>query len=279
GDTLRGPANQPFDDDVPPASGAISNDFTAAYVSGFYRTDVWSADSRLEMRHSDTEDRYGWYSGMYREEIEGHGLSFHSDFIYSDLSSGLETIAADIRLGWAFRPWDSEWIVLNRLDLVYDETSGGGNDFDTWRLINNTHANWRWNLDNQLGLHYGAKYVRTNVTDMTFTGFTDIIGVDYRRDLGKRWDVGGHFDLLHSWNSDVFDYGFGLDVGFNVATNMWFSLGYNFSGFDDDDFSQSRYTAQGPYLRFRIKADQQNLSELRKTMAPTHSTDKKKSWP
>jgi opacity protein-like surface antigen len=58
------------------------------------------------------------------------------------------------------------------------------------------------------------------------------------------------------------DYGFGLDVGYNVRDNMWLTLGYNLAGFDDSDFAQARYTAQGPYLRFQIKADQHFLKRI-----------------
>ena len=38
--------------------------------------------------------------------------------------------------------------------------------------------------------------------------------------------------------------------------NAWVSLGYNLLGFQDEDFSAADYTAQGPFVRFRIKFDQ-----------------------
>jgi len=40
------------------------------------------------------------------------------------------------------------------------------------------------------------------------------------------------------------------------------TLGYNLKGFHDSDFSQARYTAQGPYLRFSVKADQHALRRI-----------------
>ena len=43
---------------------------------------------------------------------------------------------------------------------------------------------------------------------------------------------------------------------------MWISVGYNFDGFRDDDFEASRYTAQGPYIKFRMKADQDTFKDL-----------------
>ncbi len=47
-----------------------------------------------------------------------------------------------------------------------------------------------------------------------------------------------------------------IDVGYNVVTNFWLTLGYNFAGFDDKDFAQACYTAVGPFLGFTFKADQ-----------------------
>jgi hypothetical protein len=58
------------------------------------------------------------------------------------------------------------------------------------------------------------------------------------------------------------DYSVGLDLGTTIAKNVWISVGYNFAGFRDADFSASRHTAQGPYLSIRIKADQDTFKDL-----------------
>ena len=52
-------------------------------------------------------------------------------------------------------------------------------------------------------------------------------------------------------------------MGFQLAKNIWLSLGYNFDGFDDRDFSDASYTAQGPYLQFRMKFDQNSGEEIK----------------
>jgi len=43
--------------------------------------------------------------------------------------------------------------------------------------------------------------------------------------------------------------------------NAWISVGYNLVGFEDKDFSSAAYTAQGPYVRFRMKFDQQTVRD------------------
>jgi hypothetical protein len=40
------------------------------------------------------------------------------------------------------------------------------------------------------------------------------------------------------------------------------SLGYNFAGFSDSDFSASDYTAQGIFLKYRFKFDQHSIEDL-----------------
>jgi len=74
-------------------------------------------------------------------------------------------------------------------------------------------------------------------------------------------DVGLHGSLLHSWNSGQFDYSVGASIGYAVMENTWVSLGYNLVGFEDEDFSAAQYTAQGVFLRFRVKFDQQSVKE------------------
>jgi hypothetical protein len=43
------------------------------------------------------------------------------------------------------------------------------------------------------------------------------------------------------------------------------SLGYNFTGFEDADFSAASFKGHGPFLRFRIKADQESLRAMLKS--------------
>ena len=53
-----------------------------------------------------------------------------------------------------------------------------------------------------------------------------------------------------------------VSTGYSVFKNAWISVGYNFSGFDDRDFSDANYTVQGPYLQFRFKFDDSTAKEI-----------------
>jgi len=60
----------------------------------------------------------------------------------------------------------------------------------------------------------------------------------------------------HSWNSDNFEYSLGGSIGYQAMTNTWISVGYNWFGFEDEDFTLADATAEGVYVRFRVKFDQ-----------------------
>ena len=173
-----------------------------------------------------------------------------------------ESTEAVGRFAWAFRPDSSRWIVFDRLELKYDDHAGVANAFESSRIVNNLHANWQLDPSLQLGLQYGARFVSSTYEGDDYAGVSDIVGLDLRRQMNRRYDFGVHLAALHSWESDVIDYSSGLDVGVTFAKNIWVSLGYNFAGFRDADFSASRHTAAGPYLQIRIKADQDTFRDL-----------------
>lgn len=260
--TIRGADLERFDDDRELASGSLRDDFVAVFLGTMYQSEFWSTNSRIEYRDSDAEERLTLLSGWYREPRLGHGMSAGFALQQSDRSDATSTLSADLRMGWAYRVADSRWSFLDRIDLIYEDSTSTGGEQRSWRLVNNFNANRRLNASSQLSLQYAFKYVRAEFGSQDFTGYTDLIGVDFRKGFRDKWDAGIHTSTWHSWRSKVIDYGFGADVGYNVRDNLWLTLGYNVAGFHDADFTAARYTAQGPYLRISIKADQQTLKDI-----------------
>ncbi|MEL7186105.1 MAG: OmpA family protein [Pseudomonadota bacterium] len=261
-ETLVEAGGRQFDPDRELSTGTINEDFSSAFFGAMYTSELWSANSRIETRNSDAEDRLSLLVGWYRQPTEGHGLSAGLTMFQSERVSGGDMAQANFRFGWAYRKANSRWSFLSRTDLVFDALDTGANDEKSWRFINNFNANRRISAASQLSLQYAFKYVRSNFDSMSLTGYTDLIGVDFRHGFRDRWDAGISASIYNSYNSNVMDYGIGADVGYNVGKNMWLTLGYNFEGFDDDDFAAARYTAAGPFLRFTIKADQHLLKRI-----------------
>ena len=260
--TVRGAAASPFNPNAAMSSGSLNGDYLAAFMGATFRGKFWTFASRVENRHSDQEDRRLFTGGFYREPIAGHAFAMSTTWFDSQFATGADTMASEMQLAWAYRPVTSAWIVLNRLDLKQESQSDLFGEFESARIINNLNSNWQLNPWMQLGLQLGARYVRSTFDDERYSGLSSLYGVDMRRDLTERFDVGLHGTMLSSLESGVSETAVGVDVGYALAKNVWMSIGYNFTGFRDDDFEASRYTAQGPFIKFRMKVDQETFKDL-----------------
>lgn len=260
--TLRDSRTLPFNPNAPLASGSLDDDFFATFLGVLYRKTDWTFTSRVEYRNSDLEERITYAGGLYREPVAGQALSMTAFITDSNLTLGTDSVTSDIRFGWAYRPTAKRWMLLDRLDLIYDEQSAVAGKIDSRRIVNNLNANWQLDDRTQFGVQYGSRYARSTYDGVAYDGYSDLVGLDLRRDLNRRYDIGLHTTVLHSWDAGVAEYALGVDLGVTFAKNVWVSFGYNVAGFDDRDFSAARYTDQGPFIKLRIKADQDTFKDL-----------------
>jgi len=257
--TIKEPGNTPINVNVPAASGS-TEDFIAVSLGANYKHESWSWTSRIEVRDADTEDKWGIYTGIVGEPKPGLGVSARLQSFQTEAITGEEGAKSDLRLGLVYRPLSRRWTILNRTDFVLDEQTGGTSDHDNQKFVNNLLLNYR-TKGIQISPYYGAKYSRDTIDSKIYSGYTDTLGIELRHDLNKRWDIGAHANILRSHEYDQHEYSYGLSLGFTPYTNMWFSLGYNWDGFEDNDFSLAGYTAEGPYLKLRFKFDQKSVRD------------------
>ncbi|MFA6471250.1 MAG: hypothetical protein WCU00_04330 [Candidatus Latescibacterota bacterium] len=256
--SLKHSGNTSFDSDVSSASGT-KNNFTAVSLGTNYHEKTWSWTNRIETRYSQTDDKWGVISGIYGEPKEGLGLSGSAQIFRTDYKVGNKTNSGNIRIGLAHRPKNSQWIVLNRLDLIQESSLINKTDLLNRRIVNNLNTNYEFNTKTQLSFQYVSKYVLDTVNSEQYKGYMDIFGVEMRNCLTKRFDFGIRSSILHSWDSSQIDYSAGFSFGVNILDNIWLSAGYNFCGFQDSDYSRENFSAQGPYLQFRTKFDQNTI--------------------
>lgn len=270
--------------------GALTEDFVAVSGGAQYRRDLWIWNVRAEGRQSDSSDRFGFTTGFLRQVHDGVAMSASLQAFSQRNTDGSVGLLANAQLSWARRPAGSEWSMLEKLELRLDSLrSGNGEslfghntlathgDARSARVVNNlvlNHASDAWRaadggdgvgdvLDlyqrSQLSLYYGSKYVIDSFDGDEYTGYTDLLGVEWRFDVKPRVDVGLRASVIHSWSQDTFAWAFGPSVGFRPFKNAWVSAGYNLRGFNDRDFEASHYTAKGAYLVFRLKFDQRTF--------------------
>ena len=277
-----------------PAVGTMTSDFNALFVGASYDQKDWAMNGRLETLSSDQQTTRNVFAGFYRTLSEGQAFSASLQAFHSDIKPGGSSDNADGRLGYAFRPFDSRWSWLEQLDFIYADQQGlqslpqfasstgvaasqqsaatlanspqtvasYGIDMKNWKLVNNLQQNYTLDGRYQFSLYYGSKYARFAFATGSYTGYTDLIGGEFRYDIRPKWDVGFVANREDSYSAHVVQYSYGLETGWDVGTNMWLSLGYNFAGFYDQDFTANHYTAKGVFLRFRFKFDQDTVKEM-----------------
>jgi hypothetical protein len=262
--TLRSPGAPPFNDNVPTAQGS-TEDFTAVSFGTTYHAPSYTVNNRVEARTADLEDKYGVIVNWERNLKGGIGYSATTKVFQTERTDGSDLLDGDIRFSIAYRPLQSRWITLNRLDFKFNaNTDILGYKTRQRKLIDNFATNWLVDDRNQVAFNAGLKYVIDNFDQLEYTGTTALLGTEYRHDLNDHFDVGVHAHTRYSANSSVYQYSTGVSFGWNMTRNIWLSLGYNFDGFEDNDFSAAGYTATGPYVRFRVKFDQDTAGDVMK---------------
>ena len=257
--TVRHPGAVPFGVTLP-SSSASSEDFTAVSLGASYQQDAWSWTSRIEHRNAESEHKWGLYTATAGEPGDGTGLSARLQVFDTEFTAGGDSRSAELRLGMVRRPTASRWTLLDRLDLGIETQNGNVLDQDNWKIVNNLLLNYH-RSSYQASLYHGAKFSRDRIDGVTWSGFTDSYGMEVRRDLGKRWDIGARASLLHGWDDGYVDYSYGVSIGYSPATNLWVSLGYNHDGYDDEDFDLAGHTGRGAFVRLRLKFDQQSVRD------------------
>ncbi len=142
---------------------------------------------------------------MSRQLDDGKVVSGSFALLESQQSDGSTMNQGDLRFGAAWRPLESDWIFLNRLDLVFNENKDTTFDTTTRKIVENMNANYsptgRW----QLALQLGLKYSLDDVGGEDYFGTTSLTGAEYRFDLTDRWDIGVRGSMLHSFGTQTIE--------------------------------------------------------------------------
>ncbi len=254
------PTNAPVAPLTPMGTAAADlEDYTALFTGAGYDDGAWSWRGRIETRFGELDNRYGLTSGIYHELDAANTMAGTLRVNLQDFDSGDAMDDATLGFGWAYRPLRDRWILLDQLDLVWEKKRDAYFALEGHRIVNNFNSNVQIDERNQLGMQYAAKYVLDTIDSTRYTGYTDIVGLEFRHDLTREWDVGARTSILHSWRADQRDESYGVFVGWSPMDNVWISLGWNFKGYRDADFSGAQYRDEGLNLAFRIKFDQDSV--------------------
>ncbi len=244
--------------------GSPSGDYTTATVGVAYQEALWSANGRIEIRNASLDQQKNLQIGIQRQLAEGRSMAAGLTLRSATGATG-STRDGDLRWSYAYRPVESRWVWFDRADYISQSSQALASTIKGAKLVNNLNANYRPNPRTQISLQYGAKYVIDAIDGVDYKGYTDLIGVEFRRDVSRDWDVGVFASMLRSVTAGVRDYGMGASLGYQVMTNVWLALGYNLRGLDDRDFNGGSYSARGLFLALRMKVDQDTFGLNRRS--------------
>ena len=264
---------------------SLTEDFMAATGGASYRAGDWSWNARAEYRDGETVNRYGLTTALLRQIGEGSALGGQFTFTQASQTGGASTRAIDLEASWAHRPADSNWSWLEKIEVREDRVRGalaGGTapigpgimtvdgNATSRRIINSFSLNYtpvgkrdgQFSERGEYGLFWGTRYVSERIGPDDIAGWSNVIGLDAKFDLGERFDIGVSGTVRAGTGADSVAWSGGPKLGITPFDNGYLSLGYNFAGFSDRDFEDSRYTRSGPFLSFSMKIDQTSFAAL-----------------
>ncbi len=269
----------------------LFEDFTAVTLGGTWRAGRWTASGRGEYRAGRLADRHGLTFGVIRQIGEGRSLGGNLVWTRASAPGGASSEVIDAGLTFAHRPDGSDFALLGRVEYRSDAVTGAvagqtgpvgrtaldvTGDAVSRRLVGAVSANWsprtregagQWS---EIGLFLGTRYGLDRVEGLDLAGLAMLAGIDARIGLGERIDIGGSASIRANLTDGSLAYAFGPQASFVVAEGTLLSVGYNFSGFRDPDFSLDRPLDQGVFagLRFKFDADTLGLDSRGNPEAP-----------
>lgn len=264
-------------------SGALTEDFLAVTAGATWRDARWSITGRAEYRDGENENRYGLALGALRQIGEGRAVGASFNWFTATAHNGTATRTINAQLAWAHRPVDSEIAFLDKLEVRHDQVTnavagergplgldlGVVGDARSTRIINSLSFNWTprgsgngWLDRSEIALFWGTRYTSDRYGRDDVKGWSNVLGADIRFDLGERFELGMAGTVRLGLDADAVSYAGGPQLGFRPFDNGWLQLGWNLVGFNDRDFSQNRYTRDGPYVTAKFKFDQESLAGL-----------------
>lgn len=239
----------------------LSSDSTAASLGVEYlKNPNWKAVARIEARWSDQSDTILNNLGAaykYSDDVTLLAKNVVSLTDSKNDSSG-DRLIDRFQLGLAYRDTEhNRFDALAKVEYRYDDNKTDlSNPYLKHVYIFSNHLNYHPTRDLTLSSQYAVKNVETTFSGLASTGMTHMFSARAMYDINERWDAGVHTGVLWSDMSSGRRVLVGAELGYLVATNLWLSGGYNFSGYKDDDLVDSDTTIQGAYVRFRFKFDE-----------------------
>jgi hypothetical protein len=254
--------------------------------------DNWQHNFATEYKNAETEDRLSLNSSVIGELTKNLTVGLRGNYQHSRFKNGItindftnhliqnsQNLGFDVSQyadadtinflknstisritgGSAYRPYDEKGPVILHRTLL-EHNSNVSND-ERLKLVNNFALQSNITDKLETNSQYAFKVVKDNFQGVEYNDFINVIGSQVRYDIAKHLDILTQTSLYHSQDTSTYDYSYGFALGIIPVKNARIRIGYNLEGFNDNDFSALGYTAQGPFIAFDFKFDQDNMRE------------------
>ena len=271
-----------------PSTGraALAESYTAVSMAVNWHDERWNANARAEWRQGEQETRQGLGVSALRQMGEGRMLGSYLRWNRARNLMGTTTESLDAALSAAWRPDRSRLAVLSRLELRSDAVTGAvagaqapagaglfvvtGNGRST-RAIASVSTTWSLKVPgspsaarSEIAVFAAVRHGFDSIDQFDLRGLSMVGGIDLRLGLGAHVEVGGSVTVRTSPTDGATSFAVGPTIGISPAPNTLVTLGYNFSGFRDRDFSAVRSTTRGVFAALRLKFDETDLGLARR---------------
>jgi hypothetical protein len=248
------------------AIAGIEREATAASVGLEYLASTrFKTTGRLEWRNDASSDSWLSTAGLAKKLSQNWTMLFRNYYQLTVPEGTPNQMQDRFSIGAAYRDTKTNrFNLLTRYEFRVEDTPGLslatpglslGPATDRRVQLVSTHADLHplraWTLSGQ----YAAKVVddRTETSPGRF-GIQLVSGrIGY--DISQRWDIGALTSVM--WGGEgARRSALGGELGFQLQKNLWFSAGYNVTGFVDTDLVSSNFTTRGMFVRLRMKFDE-----------------------
>ena len=211
---------------------------------------------RLETRHDDGRNYYGLQAD-YVKRLNSDWSGIVKDTLrYDSPDSGDDLLDNTFTLGLAYRPRGDN--KHHALFYYQNKEERGGDTGDCSTHILSTHQNYELNEDVLISGRLGGKQEDCDGVE------SGAVVVDGRMtwDLTNRLDVDIHGGVLATDGFDEKSYSLGVGANYLVRKNLQLGIGYNITGFKDEDLDPDNYNDEGLYFGLKYKFDESSLNWL-----------------
>ncbi len=232
--------------------GDGSQDYTAMHIAAAYlRQENYKLTGRCEVRLSPSETDQLFTTGGSLKLSKDYSLLATERYFKTNQTED------DLAVGLAYRPVDNDR--LNWLAKLWWKLLNSQGD-DEQKFIASFHVNYQPLRMLEASGEYAMKAARVAGDG---TSFTELLRGRLLWDINGKYDFNLHAGTLIQHDTGTFTLAYGPEVGRKIIRNIWVSAGYNFSGFFDRDFGEAHYWARGPYMKLRIKFDENTIRQLK----------------